>query len=138
MRYHRAGISLYPKLEGLFGLFHVAGNHLMKASSDEILFRLTRSVAEFVRSSSVFGIHAGFTDTGIGEAQPGIGECEIRVEFDGVLIKRNTCGISNGVTNLKTRAEGFQGFERWRGRLFKRSIELLDRTQRLAQFVSNL
>src|ERR1039458_9227907 len=48
MRDRRAGISLYPKLEGFFGLFQVPGDHLMEASCNEVLLRLARSVAEFV------------------------------------------------------------------------------------------
>src|SRR5208337_5000409 len=71
------------------------------------------------------------------EAQPCVGECKFRVEFDGMLEKRNRCGIPFCTLNLTTRAEGFQCFERRCGGLFKRSIEFLHRVQRLAQFVPN-
>ena len=98
----------------------------MEPSRDEILLRLTGSVAQLVCLSGGFDILAQFTDIVKRDTQPGVGECEIRVEFDGVLVKRNSRSIASSSMYLKTRAEGFQRFERRRSRLFKRGIELLD------------
>src|SRR5271166_12114 len=134
----RAGISLYPKLEGFFGFFQVPGDHLMETSRDEVLLRLAGSVAEFVSLPGTLNIHAEFTQIVVRDAQPRVGECETWVEFDGLLIKRNSRSIPDSTLNLKPRTERFQGFKRRRSRLFKRSIEFLHRAQRLAQFVTNL
>src|SRR5271165_7431173 len=134
----RAGISLYPKLEGFFGLFQVPGDHLMEASRDEILLGLARSVAQFVSLPGTLNIHTEFTRIVKRDAQPRVGECEIWVEFDGLLIKRNGRGIPDSGLNLKTRTEGFQGLQRGRGRLLERSIEFLHRAQRLAEFLPNV
>src|SRR5271157_4393732 len=138
MRERRAGISLYPKLEGFFGLLQVPSDHLMVPSRDEVLLRLAGSVAEFVSFSGTLNIHTEFTHIVVRDAHPYVSECEMRVEFDGLLIKRNSRSIPGSIMNLKTRTERFQGFQRRGGRLFERSIEFLHRAQRLAQFVTNV
>src|ERR1039458_6540966 len=138
MRLCHAGISSYPKLEGFFGLFQVPGDHLMEASCDEVFLRLAGSVAEVESLPGTLNIHTEFTHIVVPDAHPRVGECEIRVEFDGLFIKRNSRSIPGSDVNLKTRTEGFKGFQRRGGRLFKRSIELLHRAQRLAKFVPNL
>src|ERR1700683_1416102 len=79
LRFVGARIGLYPKLAGLFGLFHVASDCLIKASRDEIPLRLTGSVAQFVCLSSVIGSDAGFSNIHIREAQPCESESKIRV-----------------------------------------------------------
>src|ERR1700693_3439932 len=138
MRDRRAGVRFYPKLEGFFGLFHVPGDHLMEASRDEVLLRLARPVAQFVRLPCTLNVLTEFTNIVKRDAQPQVGECKIWVEFDGLLIKRDSRSIPDTKMNLKTRTEGFQSFKRRRSRLLKRSIEFLHRAQRLAQFVPNL
>src|ERR1035438_9126330 len=138
MRDCRAGISLYPKPEGVFGLFQVPGDYLMEASCNEILLRLAGSVAEVESLPGTLNIHTEFTHIVKRDAHPRVGECEIRVEFDGLLIKRNSRSIPCSNLKLKTRTEGFQGFKRRGGRLFERSIEFLHRAQRFAQFGPNL
>src|SRR5208283_5626162 len=138
MRERRAGISLYPKLEGFFGLLQVPSDHLMVPSRDEVLLRLAGSVAEFVSFSGTLNIHTEFTHIVVCEAHPYVSECETRVEFDGLLIKRNSRSIPGSHVKLETRTEGFQGFQRRGGRLFERSIEFLHRAQRLAQIVTNV
>src|SRR5271157_5181241 len=120
MRDRRAGISLYPKPEGVFGLFQVPGDYLMEASCNEIFLRFAGSVAEFVSLPGTLNIHTEFTHIVKRDAHPRVGKCEIWVEFDGLLIKRNSRSIPGSNMNLKTGTEGFQGFERRRGRLFKR------------------
>src|SRR5208283_1528112 len=138
MRERRAGISLYPKLEGFFGLLQVPSDHLMVPSRDEVLLRLAGSVAEFVSFSGTLNIHTEFTHIVVRDAHPCVSECEMRVEFDGLLIKRNSRSIPGSHVKLKTRTEGFQGFQRRGCRLFERSIEFLHRAKRLAQFVPHL
>src|SRR5258708_15678885 len=110
MRHLCARVSLYPKFAGLDCLFHVPGDRLMEASRDEILLCLTGSVAQFVCLSGVVGSHAGFSNIHMYEAQPCVGECKIRVEFDGMLEKRNCCSISCCAVNFNTGAEGFKRF----------------------------
>jgi hypothetical protein len=51
----RAGISLYPELTALFGLFHVSGNRDVERSRDEKLLGLASSVAKFVSLSGIRG-----------------------------------------------------------------------------------
>src|SRR5664279_5877621 len=138
MRLCHAGISSYPKLEGFFGLFQVPGDHLMEASCDEVFLRLAGSVAEVESLPGTLNIHTEFTHIVVPDAHPRVGECEIRVEFDGLFIKRDSRSIPGSHLNLKTRTEGFQGFKRRGGRLFKRSIEFLHRAQRLAQLLPNV
>src|SRR5271167_1962471 len=138
MRLCHAGIRLYPELEGFFGLLQVPGDHPMVPSRNEVLLRLAGSVAEFVSLPGTLNIHTEFTHIVVPDAHPHVNECEIRVEFDGLFIKRNSRSIPGSGLNLKTRTEGFQGFKRRGGRLFERSIEFLHRAQRLAKFVPNL
>src|SRR5271156_665761 len=118
MRHLRARIGLYPKLAGLFGLFHVPGDHLMEKSRDKILFCFTGSVAEFVCLSGVIGSEAGFSNFLVHEAQPCVREGKIWVEFDSMLIKRNRYGRPCSDPHFAARAESFKGFERWRSGLF--------------------
>src|SRR5579863_811119 len=102
MRECCAGISLYPKLEGFFDLFHVPGDRLLEASCDEVLLRLARSVAQFESFAVTLNIHAEFARIIICKAQPCVGECKIWVEFDGLLIKRDSRSIPGNSMNLKT------------------------------------
>src|SRR5208337_5281136 len=125
MRYPRARIGLYPKLAGLFGFFDVPGDLLMEDSRDEILLRLTRSVAQFVCLSGVAGSDTGFSNRGRRDAQPGVGECKVWVEFDGTLIERNRGGFPCCKQDFPARTEGFESFQRRRSGLIKRGIKLL-------------
>src|ERR1700746_3087420 len=109
----------------------------MEASRNEVFLRLARSVAQLVSFAITLNIHTEFTHIVKREAQPCVGQCEIWVEFDGLLIKRNRRSIPGGSMNLKTQTKGFQGFKRRRCGLLKWSIEFLHRAQRLAQLASN-
>src|SRR5580700_5176677 len=111
MRHLGAGISLHPKLAGLFGFFEVTRDLFVVDSRYEIPLRLTCMVAPFVCLSCVSGCDGGFSNRGMPDAQPRIGNCEIWVEFDSALIKgnskwRGSCPLAG--------AKSFQGFERGR------------------------
>src|SRR5664279_2364889 len=138
MRERRAWIRLNPKLESFFGLLQVAGDHFMVPSHNEVFLRLAGSVAKFVSLAGTLNIHTEFAHVVKREAHPYVSECEVRVEFDGLLIKPVSRSISGNHVKLKTQAERFQSLKRRGSRLFKRSIEFLNRGQRLAQFVPNL
>src|SRR5215469_3550910 len=133
-----ARISSYPKLEGFYGLFQVPGNHLLVASRDEVLLRLAGSVAQFVGFAVTLSIHTEFARTVVCDAQPGISEREIWVEFDGPLIKRDSRSIPGCDMRFESQTEGFQGVKRRRRGLLQWSVEFLDRAQGLAQFVAHL
>src|SRR5271165_2105021 len=102
MRLCHAGIRLYPKLESFFGLLQVPGDRLMVPSRNEVLLRLAGPVAEFVSFSGTLNIHAEFTHIVVRAAHPYVSECEIWVEFNGSLIKRNSRSIPDSSMNLKT------------------------------------
>src|ERR1700693_2655260 len=123
MRYVRAGIGPHPKLACLLGLVRVPCDHHMEGRRDVVLFRLTRSVAQFVSLSGVIGSHPGFTNIPIHAANKCVGKCKIRVELDCTLKKWNSCGRTGCVQNFLARAESFKCVERGRGGLFKWSIE---------------
>src|SRR5215472_12835334 len=102
-------IRRYPKLAKLFGLLHVSRCRDMKVSRDEIPLSLAGTIAEFVGLSGVAGIHIGFSNVPVHEAQHCISESKIRVQLNGLLIKWNTCGWPRSVCNLKTSAVGLEG-----------------------------
>src|SRR5208283_6043438 len=105
MRDFCAGISLNPKLEGFFGLFQIPSDHLMEARRNEVFLGLARSVTQFVSLAGTLNVHTEFTNTNIRDAQPYVGECELWVECDGLLIIRNSRGVSYSSMNLNGQAE---------------------------------
>src|SRR5271155_921082 len=105
---HRAGISLYPKLANLFGLFYVPGDGRKEGYGDEILLGLARPVAEFVGLSGVLGRKAVFLNVPIQAPQEYVRHCKIRVEFGGTLEKGDSRGgCSSSRRNFKTGTERF-------------------------------
>src|SRR5215469_17196907 len=89
MRHLGAGISLHPKLAGLFGFFEVTHDFFVVNDRYEIPLSLTRVAAQFVCLSCVSGCDTGFSNRGVPNAQPRVGHCEIWVEFDSALKKGN-------------------------------------------------
>ena len=130
-------ISLYPELAGFYGLFDISGDILLVSSGDRVLLRLAGPIAQVVCLSLVVHTHAEFTNIVFHHSQVGIGERKFGIEFEGTFEKRNRCVRPGCVEDLNARAESFQGLKRRRRGLFKRDIELLHRTQRLAEFVAN-
>src|SRR5271170_7025748 len=101
MRSLRARIRLDPKPAELFSRFEVPSDVLVVGSRDKIPLRLTGSVAQFICFSHVVGGDAGFSNRVSRDTQVCVGERKTWVEFDGVLEKRNGCGIPCGY-NLET------------------------------------
>ena len=90
VRMIRPRISLYPKLAGFYGLFDVSGNILLVGSGDR-----NTSPPHWLRSRSsyafrlVFDGEAGFKNIVFHDAQVGVGDRKVRIEFDGMFEKRN-------------------------------------------------
>ena len=85
MRRPRARIGLYAKLAGLFGLFHAPRHHHMEGSRDEIVLRLTRSLAQVVCLLGVVRSDGGFSNIAVHAPQCRISHGEFGVNLDGML-----------------------------------------------------
>ena len=111
---------------------------LWKDSRDEILLRLTRTVAQFVCLSGVVGSDAGFSEWRYTRC-PTVRRQVAKFGSSSMACLKNGIAAVDPVVSetLITGAESFKGLKRRRGGLFKRGIKLLYGAQRLAQFVAN-
>jgi hypothetical protein len=74
-----------PEFAGLVGFFQVTANGDVVQRSDIESLGLTDAFLEFVCFLNVFGRLARLSQTDIRGSEPGMGQCEIRVEFNSTL-----------------------------------------------------
>jgi len=136
-----AGISPCPQLRGLLRLLQVSCHVKFVGGSDKELLPVTGPIPQLIGSAGAFLREARLSHIAVHEPQRGVRHCELGVDLNGAPEERHP-GNRTREAGLQSRAIGFQGFERRRGCLGKRSVVLFDRGERFAdpgsEFAGNL
>jgi len=121
----------------LSGLLQLPCDVVVVQSRNAILFALADPIAQIVGFLDVLCRQTGLSQIAVHETQTGVGDGELRIEFESASIERNSLGISLGSKSGDAHTESLQGFQRGRRR-FHRDIELLYCGQRFAQFAAQV
>ena len=132
MRNHLARVAPRPKLIGLDGLVHFAGDVLKVESGDAEAFAVADAVAQVVGLPGIVRGQTRLAQIRVVDAQADIGHGKVGVEFDGALHVGNGFGIALGAAGGHAHAVGLQSVQGGRRR-FHGHVEFLHGHERLAE-----
>ena len=131
-------IGLRPEFIDLARLFQVPCNALMVVRLNVQPLPLAPPISQLVGLQVVLRRQTGFPKAAVSIPEQGIRHGEVLVKADGPLGQGHRGGKLTICQGLVSLVVGLKCFEQWCSGLLDRCVELLNRTQRFAQLLSEI
>src|SRR5262249_6719110 len=125
-----ARITLGPKIVGIYCLADISGDIGVVERGDAKFFALADVCPQVIGFAGIFAGGVHLAEMVVSGGESGIGESEVRVEFDRALIMNDRSGVAFFAMRFGRQGERVESVERRRRGLLERRVVLANRGER--------